>query len=112
MRRSGGPSDNAIKLAVKLREAFLRCRFGELDISPSEFMFVSGGWKKLDVYRWEVWANLTRPDGFKLRVSIGSYDTMSDCVKKEGVDITADNHHNYRQGSACNASSFEAHMRV
>lgn len=112
MKRYGRPSANALKLAEKLRDGFERCGFGRLDISATEFDFVSGGWKKLDVYRWEVWAELTRPDGYIGRVTIGSYDTLADCVKSGGVDISADETHSYRHKSICTGSSFEAHKRV
>jgi len=103
------PSENCVKLAQKLRDGFERDGFGKLLISPTEFFFVSGFWKKMDVYRWEVWCELIRPDSCLVRIHIGSMYCVKDCVKKHGVDIRPINP-DYRDG-ICISNDFDAHMR-
>lgn len=86
------PSENSEKFCERLRIEFKAQGFGNLNISPSKLMFVSGGWKRLDVYRWEVWAELTRPDlSYTDKISMGGYDTLKDCViKKNKLEISQD----------------------
>lgn len=94
------------RLCNKIIKAFLDEGL-ECIIDPHDIIPVSGYWKSQDVFRWEVFCQLKK-EGYVHKISLGSYDTMTECANK-GLVLSMDQTYGYRTGFIGN--SWEAHRK-
>lgn len=74
------------RVAQNIRDAIAEMGFS-INIFPGDFRVVSGFWRRVDVFRWQVYADLY--DGSRwTRIEISSWDTLSACARK-GMTIRA-----------------------
>lgn len=67
--------------------------FGKLGIHAEclRLEFPTGYWKAEDVYRWESYWRLSYQDGRQPEcVTVNSWDTATECVKRGDIQITQD----------------------
>lgn len=83
MRR---PSELAERLAQRIRDTFASMGY-VATIGACNFRPVIGFWKRVDVYRWQVYMDIAKKGGRFQRIELSSWDTMTECVRN-GLSIS------------------------
>lgn len=75
------------KVAQNIREAFAGMGHS-INIFPGDFRTANGFWRRVDVYRWQIYGDFYNKDaGRYQRIEISSWDTLSACARK-GMTVT------------------------
>lgn len=76
----GKPSELKQKVAQNLRDAFAKEGI-VINIFPGDFRTADGFWRRVDVYRWQIYVDMFTNDRWQ-RVEVSSWDNLTDCAKK------------------------------
>lgn len=74
------PSELKQRVAQNLRDAF-EARGIACSVFPGDFRTADGFWRRVDVYRWQIYADIFR-NGRWERVEVSGWDPLKDCARK------------------------------